>query len=122
MICRDDEGAFMKVLIACAVMSCAWIAETATAEPTTIDHVTIVDVADGTRTPNQSISFDGDRITAIGPPPLRVPGRRIDGTGLFVLPGLWDMHVHSHRERRWTYHIPYFARSESPACGMPALI
>ncbi len=98
----------MKVVIACGVMACAWIAETATAEPTTIDHVTIVDVADGTRTPNQSISFDGDRITAIGPPPSRGPGRRIDGTGLFVLPGLWDMHVHSHRERRWTYHYPLF--------------
>ena len=98
----------MKLLIACAVMACTWIAQTATAEPTTIDHVTIVDVADGTRTADQSISFDGDRITAIGPSPLRGPGRRIDGTGLFVLPGLWDMHVHSHRERRWTYHYPLF--------------
>ena len=98
----------MKVSVACAVMACAWIAETAAAEPTTIDHVTIVDVADGTRTPDQSISFDGDRITAVGPPPSRGPRRRIDGTGLFVLPGLWDMHVHSHRERRWTYHYPLF--------------
>lgn len=98
----------MKTLIACAVAACSWIAETATAEPTTIDHVTIVDVADGTRTPDQSISFDGDQITAIGAFPLLKQGRRIDGTGLFVLPGLWDMHVHSHRERRWTYHYPLF--------------
>lgn len=98
----------MKLLIACAVMACAWIAPTAAAEPTTIDHVIIIDVADGTRTRDQSISFDGDRITAIGPSPSRGPGRRVDGTGLFVLPGLWDMHVHSHRERRWTYHYPLF--------------
>lgn len=98
----------MKLLVACAVIGCAWTAQTASAEPTTIDHVTIVEVTDGTRTAEQSISFDGDRITAIGPSPLRGPGRRIDGTGLFVLPGLWDMHVHSHRERRWTYHYPLF--------------
>lgn len=74
----------------------------------TIDNVTIVDVADGTRAHNQSISFDGDRIIAIGRSPLGGPGRRVDGTGLFVLPGFWDMHVHSHRERRWTYHYPLF--------------
>ena len=84
-------------------------ASPAAADPITIDHVTIVDVVDGTRTQNRSISFDGDRILAIGASPLRrLPGRRVDGTGLFVLPGLWDMHVHSHRERRWTYHYPLF--------------
>jgi imidazolonepropionase-like amidohydrolase len=81
----------------------------AAAEPTTIDHVTIVDVTDGTRATDQSIQFEGDRILAVGPSPgLRGPGKRIDGTGLFVLPGLWDMHVHSHRERRWTYHYPLY--------------
>jgi len=98
----------MKPLFACALIACACTAQTATAEPTTIDHVTIVDVADGTRTKNQSISFDGDRIIAVGLSPVRGPGRRINGTGLFVLPGLWDMHVHSHREGRWTYHYPLF--------------
>ena len=84
-------------------------AGSAGAEPTTIDHVTVIDVADGKRTPGQSIQFEGDRILAVGPSPKSLaPGHRIDGTGLFVLPGLWDMHVHSHRERRWTYHYPLF--------------
>lgn len=80
----------------------------AAADPITIDHVTVVDVADGTRTKDQSITFDGDRISAVGPSLSLQQGRRVDGTGLFVLPGLWDMHVHSHRERRWTYHYPLF--------------
>ena len=81
----------------------------AAAQPTTIDHVTIVDVANGTRTHDQSIEFEGDRIVAVGPSTKsRGRGKRIDGTGLFVLPGLWDMHVHSHRERRWTYHYPLY--------------
>lgn len=86
----------------------AVIGKPAAAEPVTIDHVTIVNVADGSRASDQSISFDGDRITAIGPFPMPGPGQHVDGAGLFVLPGLWDMHVHSHRERRWTYHYPLF--------------
>ncbi len=99
----------MKFLLGTMLLSfAAMLPRPAAAEPTTIDHVTIVDVADGTRAQNQSISFDGDRITAVGHSPLRGPGRRVDGTGLFVLPGLWDMHVHSHRERRWTYYYPLF--------------
>lgn len=98
----------MKILGAMVLSLVAMLPLSAAAETTTIDHVTIVDVADGTRASDQSISFEGDRITAIGPSPLRGSGRRVDGTGLFVLPGLWDMHVHSHRERRWTYHYPLF--------------
>lgn len=100
----------MKVQLGVMVLGLvASLARPAAAAPTTIDHVTIVDVGDGTRTQDQSISFDGDRIIAVGPlPRSRALGRRVDGTGLFVLPGLWDMHVHSHRERRWTYHYPLF--------------
>src|SRR5262245_53024142 len=98
----------IRPLIACAVMVSAWLPQPVAAEPVTINHVTIVDVADGSRVPNQSVSFDGDRITAIGPYRSRAAGRQVDGTGLFLLPGLWDMHVHSHRERRWTYHYPLF--------------
>lgn len=97
-----------KPLITCAVMVSAWLQQPAAAEPTTIDHVTIVDVADGSRALDQSVSFDGDRITAIGPYRSHAAGQRVDGTRLFLLPGLWDMHVHSHRERRWTYHYPLF--------------
>lgn len=84
-------------------------AQPAAAQPTAIDHVTIIDVADGTRTYDRSIQFEDDRILAVGPSPKsHGPGQRINGTGLFVIPGLWDMHVHSHRERRWTYHYPLY--------------
>jgi imidazolonepropionase-like amidohydrolase len=104
---REREE-LMKFFATISLTLVAMLPRPAAAEPTTIDHVTIVDVADGARVPDQSISFDGDRITAIGPSPMGVAGRRVDGTGLFVLPGLWDMHVHSHRELRWTYHYPLF--------------
>ena len=98
----------MKLGLGLALTLIAALSRPAVAEPITIEHVTIVDVTNGRRTHNRSVTFDGDRITAIGASPARGPGRRVDGTGLFLLPGLWDMHVHSHRERRWTYHYPLF--------------
>ena len=99
----------MKPLGLALLALCAIVGRPIAATPTTIDHVTIIDVADGRRTHDQSIEFEGDRILAVGPSPKSLgPGRRVDGTGMFVIPGLWDMHVHSHRERRWTYHYPLY--------------
>ena len=43
---------------------------------------------------HQNVEFEGDRIVSIG---TKAPGRRarrIDGRGKFLIPGLWDMHVH----------------------------
>jgi len=63
----------------------------------------IVDVStiDATHSParrdNQTILIENGRITAIGPrASVAVPrnARRIDGAGRFVIPGLWDSHVH----------------------------
>jgi len=63
-----------------------------------IRHVSVVDVASGTVTPDQSVAISGDRIGGVGPDKLmsmRFLGtRQIDATGKFVMPGLWDMHMH----------------------------
>jgi len=63
-----------------------------------ITHVTAIDVARGTARPNMTVLIDGPRITAVGASASTViPGgaRRIDGRGKWLIPGLWDMHVHS---------------------------
>jgi hypothetical protein len=60
-----------------------------------IRDVTIVDVSTGTTHPKHSILIRGERIAATGreiPAPKGV--RLVDGAGRFVIPGLWDMHVH----------------------------
>ena len=43
-----------------------------------------------------TIVISGDRIVAIQPATARVPAgtRILDGRGRYVIPGLWDMHVH----------------------------
>jgi imidazolonepropionase-like amidohydrolase len=63
-----------------------------------IRHATLVDVALGRTAPDQAIAITGDRIRAVGADRAlsrRFTARRtIDATGKFVMPGLWDMHVH----------------------------
>lgn len=59
-------------------------------------NVTVIDVRDGTLVPGRTVGIEGGRITQITAdteaPERR--GQRVDGTGKFLIPGLWDMHVH----------------------------
>lgn len=76
-----------------------------------VEDVTLVDVETGTKRHHQTVLVDGGTIRAVGPRgDVDVPpdAMRIDGNGKFLIPGLWDMHVHSHRARRWTYQYPLF--------------
>jgi imidazolonepropionase-like amidohydrolase len=62
-----------------------------------LQNVTIIDLRDGALHVDQTVIWDRSRITTVGPSArVRVPSdtRVIDGTGRFVMPGLWDMHVH----------------------------
>jgi imidazolonepropionase-like amidohydrolase len=63
-----------------------------------ITHANIVDVVAGRTSSDQTIIVDGNRIRSILPPGATklAPGTRVvDATGKFVIPGLWDMHVHA---------------------------
>ncbi|MBT8079518.1 MAG: amidohydrolase family protein [Gammaproteobacteria bacterium] len=61
---------------------------------TAITNVTLIDAVNGIR-PNQNVVFDGDQITAVTSSDTAPDAQRIiDGTGKFLIPGLWDFHVH----------------------------
>jgi len=83
---------------------------TACAEPestaTAITNVTIIDAVNGIRE-NQTVVFDGDEITAVGSsgPELSV-AETVDGSGKFLIPGLWDFHVHLTYDKRFTHSMP----------------
>ena len=67
------------------------------AQTTAITGVNVVDVVAGNVIPAQTVLISGDRITAVGPfASTQVPAQSqtIDGTGYYLMPGLWDMHVH----------------------------
>lgn len=63
-----------------------------------ITNASVVDVESGRVTPGQTLLIRGNRIRQVGSTGrLQVPAgaTTIDGTGRFVIPGLWDMHVHA---------------------------
>lgn len=64
------------------------------AQTIAIRNVTIIDVIAGT--PRRgNIVISGSRIIGVGPN-VRMPAKAkiVNGAGKFVIPGLWDMHVH----------------------------
>src|SRR5262245_33218319 len=66
-----------------------------------IEHVTVIDARGPREEPDMTVVVTGDRIEAVEPSEkASVPtgARRIDATGEFLIPGLWDMHVHPMRE------------------------
>ena len=68
----------------------------ASAQTITIDNVTIVDVANGRLQPRKTIVIDGKRIARIeNASQATRAAATLDGTGKFVIPGLWDMHIHA---------------------------
>lgn len=63
-----------------------------------IRNVTVVDVESGFTRPHHTILIGGDRIQAIQPADsvANIAATiELDGAGGFVIPGLWDMHVHT---------------------------
>lgn len=62
-----------------------------------LTHVTVIDMTGARPKPDMTVVVTGNRITAIGKTGrARVPqgARVIDASGKFLIPGLWDMHVH----------------------------
>ncbi len=60
-------------------------------------HVTVIDVGAGRAIPDRSVVVSGDRVTEVGAPGAVSPPRQarvVDGRGKYLIPGLWDMHVH----------------------------
>jgi len=62
-----------------------------------IAHVTVVDTESGKESPDQTAVISGDRISEVkaskGVKPA-ADATVVDGTGKYLIPGLWDMHVH----------------------------
>lgn len=81
----------MRFLAAVAFGCACWPAAAAIA----IQDVTVIDVASAAARPQMTVLIDGDHIRAVGRG-LAVPqgARVVPGKGKFLIPGLWDMHVH----------------------------
>jgi tetratricopeptide (TPR) repeat protein len=69
----------------------------ASASELAFTNATVIDVTGGSTKRNATLLVSGDRISALGKDgDVRIPknAHTVDATGKFIIPGLWDMHVH----------------------------
>jgi hypothetical protein len=105
-------------------------------------HATIIDTSGGPNKTDITVVITGDRITDIKPSVKFRPAKGaqvIDATGKFLIPGLWDMHVHRNDKRylplfiangvtgvriMWGYPMHHAWREEISKCSLigPRLI
>ena len=79
---------------------------------TAITNVTIIDAENGIRE-NQTVVWDGDEIISVGasadaPADAPAAATVVDGSGKFLIPGLWDMHVHLIYDEAFIDDMPRF--------------
>jgi imidazolonepropionase-like amidohydrolase len=89
--------------------ACSPVRNTTARGRTALTNVTIVDVLNGSLSPNQTVVIDGDKIIEIGSTSnMRIEKSTsiIDALGKYLIPGLWDMHVHL--ELATKESLPYF--------------
>ncbi len=84
------------------------------AQTLTITNATVIDVSNGALRRDQTIVIDGNRIVSVGssPAPAAARGQVVDAKGMYVIPGLWDMHTHAYfgwsRDFGDSYVLPLF--------------
>jgi imidazolonepropionase-like amidohydrolase len=81
--------------------------ETFPGQSLAIQHVTVIDATGRPAQPDMTVVVERDRIAAIVPSKkAKIPknAQTLDGSGKFLIPGLWDMHVHG-TETPWSYGL-----------------
>jgi len=78
-----------------------------------IEHVTLIDATGRAAQPDRTVVVDQGRIAAIFPgQKAHIPKKAqiVDGAGKFLIPGLWDMHVHGASDARASWsHLLFVA-------------
>lgn len=96
----------LSVLAACSDQSTAPVVESNSASGTAITNVTVIDAVRGARE-NQTVIFENGEITAVQSADSELNAAvTIDGTGQYLIPGLWDFHVHLTYDDRLTAAMP----------------
>jgi hypothetical protein len=108
---------FVLIALVVVVITTAYLWPTNILEPpksfekTIIKNVNIIDVETGNIAYNQYVLIENSRITKIDSTHITVSDDAliIDGSGQFLIPGLWDMHTHSNQHSEWLHHPLYIA-------------
>ena len=92
---KKTFGLLLLPLLLCPLVA----TETASTNSMTlvITHVTVIDATGAPARPDMTVLINGNRITEVGKSgKIRVPkhAKVVIASGKFLIPGLWDMHVH----------------------------
>jgi imidazolonepropionase-like amidohydrolase len=92
------DSTVARLLAFVALIAASWASgASAQSVAVVITNVTVIDGTGAPAQPAMTVIVSGGRITTIGQTgSVRVPAEAVvvDGTGKFLIPGLWDMHVH----------------------------
>jgi imidazolonepropionase-like amidohydrolase len=76
-----------------------------------LTHVTLIDTVAGSELPDRTVVISGDRISEVkAAKSTKLPSdaQIIEGKGKYLIPGLWDMHVHALFPERVGSMFPMF--------------
>src|SRR5690349_6099807 len=93
----------LKFRLFAFIASCLLLTPASTAQhkppaPIVITHATVINPGTSSVRTDQTVVITGDHITSVSDAAkFQAPknARAIDATGQYLIPGLWDMHVHS---------------------------
>lgn len=95
-----------SLLFGVAILAGCGDRENAGSADIAITNVTVIDAVNGVRE-NQTVVLAGDEITAIRASSDSDTAKKvIDGSNKFLIPGLWDFHVHLTYDDRFTSSMP----------------
>jgi cytosine/adenosine deaminase-related metal-dependent hydrolase len=103
---RIDRWKPRLTMVSLGIVAAVWLggrpaAQSLDTVPLALTHVTVIDGTGAPPKPNQTVIVAGDRITAVGGfDAVRIPptARTIDATGRFLIPGLFESHIHTRYE------------------------
>jgi imidazolonepropionase-like amidohydrolase len=94
--------------------------------PILIRHATVIDVRDGSSMAGRTVRISGGKIAQIVPDdaysPVEPDPIFFDATGKFLIPGLWDMHVHLVRPDNFNLYLANGVTGVRVMWGNPAMI
>ncbi len=91
------------------------------ADPIAFTHVNLIDGRGGPVATDVTVVIDGDKIVSVGKkPPAKA--RIVDGTGKYLIPGLWDLHVHSWDKRELPLYVANGVIGVRQMVGAPVLL
>lgn len=97
--------------VCCGLLVSFSTADDSSSATLAITQVNIINVLDGSIQYDRTVLIEGNKIQDVGESnDIRIPSSAtvIDGTDYFLIPGLWDMHVHALHEEYHEYFMKLF--------------